>query len=245
VPYSSGVAVPLREPDWQGPESAEGGREIGLFFIIPMVPWRRETLLRLGRRLAPFVTRRWRRQWEVNQRIHTDSLTGVHNRAYFDTQFVLELERAKRRGGRLSLIMGDLDHFKQINDTHGHETGDRVLQLVAQEMKKELRRIDHICRIGGEEFALILPDTGAGDACDVVVRLLQRIARIRLRVPDRPEPLRITISFGGVSYPDGGSDALELNRKADAMLYRSKEAGRNRCSFWRHDRDPETIVPDA
>lgn len=226
------VAVPLREPDWKRSGDALLPGEAGLLFVITDRRWGRVPLLRLARRLASFVARRWRHQREVNQRIHTDSLTGVHNRAYFDSQFPIELERAKRRQSPLTLVLGDLDRFKQVNDSYGHQAGDLMLRRVAHRLQDELRRIDHVCRIGGEEFALILPHTSEAAAREVMSRLLAQEIAVRVKVASGQRRVSVTISYGAITYPDAGADAFELYRKADDLLYASKAAGRNRCYFW-------------
>jgi diguanylate cyclase (GGDEF)-like protein len=238
-----GVAVPLWEPG-SGTNGAPGV-EAGIFYLVAAEDWGREPLLRLAERLARFVSRRWRNQKDVNERIHTDSLTGVYNRAYFDTQFTLELERARRSEVPLTLVIADLDHFKRVNDELGHQVGDLTLQLVARRLQEELRRIDHICRIGGEEFALILPATGPEAGQDVVQRLLD--AEFREEIVHEGEPLVIgaTFSYGGVTFPGAGTDAFELYRKADAMLYLSKDLGRNQCHFWNADGEHLRLLPSA
>ncbi|MDX2472184.1 MAG: GGDEF domain-containing protein [Candidatus Krumholzibacteria bacterium] len=228
---TAAVAVPLWEPMANG-TPVDQRREAGLVFVATRDDLGREPLLRLADRLARFVTRRWQHQQEVNQRIHTDSLTGVFNRAFFDSQFTLELERARRSEVPLTLVIADLDHFKKVNDELGHQIGDRALQMVARRLQEELRRIDHICRIGGEEFALILPDTGQEAGQEVLGRLLDAPFIEEVVHENRNIDLRVTFSFGAVTFPAAGSDAFELYRKADAMLYLSKDLGRNQCHFW-------------
>ena len=220
-----GAAVPLWEP-------GEHPAEAGLLYVTVGADWRREPLLRLAERLSRFVTRRWQNQRDVNLRIHKDGLTGVFNRAYFDSQFPLELERARRAGGPLTLVLTDLDHFKAINDRHGHPAGDRVLRMMARRWQEALRRIDHVCRVGGEEFALILTDTPAEAAHEVVGRLLDAEYVESADADGHGQPLRVTFSAGAVTFPAAGLDPFELYRKADAMLYLSKDLGRDQCHFW-------------
>lgn len=239
---NSAVAVPVWEPR-EGPTADGDKQEAGLLFVVARDDWGRESLLRLADRLSRFVTRRWQNQREVNLRIHTDSLTGVANRAFFDTQFTLELERARRSNVPLTLVIADLDHFKRVNDQLGHLMGDRTLQMVARCLQEELRRIDHICRIGGEEFALILPDTGQEAAQEVVGRLLEAPFHEEVSHEDRIVDLRATFSYGAVTFPDAGADAFELYRKADAMLYLSKDLGRNQCHFWNSRGDHLRLLP--
>jgi len=241
---SSAVAVPLVEPG-EDSSSLEGGRELGLLFLVAHEDWGRSPLLRLAKRLSRFVTRRWQHQREVNQRIHTDSLTRVYNRAFFDSQFTLELERARRSDLPLSLVICDLDHFKSINDRFLHHNGDRVLKMVARRLREELRRIDHVCRIGGEEFALILPDTSHEAAKEVMDRLVKSAFTEEIIHQGELIDLSVTFSYGAVTFPDAGTDAFELYRKADAMLFLSKDLGRNQCHFWSSEGDHIQLLPDS
>lgn len=244
LPFSGAVAVPLWEPQAEE-ESSSTAKEIGLLFLVADRDLGRDPLLRMAERLSRFVTRRWRHQQEVNQRIHVDGLTGVYNRAYFDSQFTHELERARRSEIPLTLVIADLDKFKNINDTHGHQAGDAVLRMVARRLHEELRRIDHICRIGGEEFALILPDTPQEAAQEVMGRLLDSRFTTSVTSGDKTIDVTVTFSFGAVTFPAGGADAFELYRKADGMLFLSKDLGRHRCHFWSNDGDHIQLLPSA
>jgi diguanylate cyclase (GGDEF)-like protein len=237
----SSVAVPLWEPPAE--EGTSTHSETGLLFVVTGSEAGRDELLGLAERLSRFVTRRWQQQQEVNQRIHVDSLTRVFNRAYFDSQFTLELERARRSQVPLSLIIADIDHFKAINDTYGHQSGDVVLRMVARRLQEELRRIDHVCRIGGEEFALILPATSQEAALEVLGRLLESRYACHVFHEGDEKELRVTFSFGGVTFPEAGADPFELFRKADSMLYLSKDLGRNRCHFWSSDENHHQLLP--
>jgi len=238
------LAAPLFAPKLDDPGEIAGEREeVGVLYILCRRAMPRDQFTKLGVRLSRFVTHSWHQRLLMNRLVHTDQLTGVRNRGYFDSQFVLELERSKRQDSGLVLLLGDIDHFKHVNDTYGHPTGDRVLKTVARELLQGLRRIDIVCRVGGEEFALILPDTTMEAARDVVTRIQVRIANLRLTDPDHPDPIRTSISFGGVAYPEGGDDHETLYRLADRMLYLSKQRGRNRCHFWRADGDPLLTLP--
>ena len=241
-PFHSAVAVPLWEPSESG-ETSSAAQESGLLFLLTDDDLSRDSLLRLAERLSRFVTRRWRHQREVNQRIHVDGLTGVYNRAFFDSQFTLELERARRSEVPLTLVIADLDKFKGINDTYGHQAGDATLRMVAHRLQEELRRIDHICRIGGEEFALILPDTSLEAAQEVMGRLLDSKFHTSLSDAGDTIDITVTFSYGAVTFPAAGADPFELYRKADAMLFISKDLGRNRCHFWSSDGDHLQLLP--
>ena len=242
--FACGIAVPLYAPEpAEVPEAGES-RETGLLYILSERAVARDDMVKLGVRLSRFVTSGWRQRRRMGHLVHTDNLTGVRNRGFFDDQFGLEVERARRHESSLVLLIGDIDHFKRVNDNYGHQMGDRVLKTVAREMLQGLRRIDLVCRVGGEEFALVLPDTGLDAAMEVASRIQVRIGNLRLTDPGHAEPIRITISFGGVAFPEGGDDPASLYRRADEMLYLSKERGRNRCHFWNPDGEPLLILPD-
>lgn len=219
------AVVPLLAPD-------EADGESGLLYLTVPESADPAATLKLARRLSRFVTRRWRCQRDVNRRVLTDSLTGIHNRAFFDTQFPLELERVRRSNQPLTLVIADLDHFKTINDTFGHQCGDLALRSVARQLLSALRRIDVICRIGGEEFACILPATSDEEAREVLTRFVGRPFRVNLPPELGVGTLSVTLSYGAVTFPQAGASAGELHRKADALLYQAKERGRNRCCQW-------------
>ncbi len=230
------AVVPLWSP-------IQGADEVGLLYVVAGGDWTTEALLQLAQRLSTFVSRRWRCQRDVNRRVLTDSLTGIHNRAFFDSQFPLELERSRRGGFPLTLVIGDLDRFKSINDTHGHQCGDLVLREVARQVQGMLRRIDYVCRIGGEEFALVLPLTSLEEAREVLGRMIGRPFRVALPPELGVGVLGVTMSYGAVTFPEAGASAGELHRKADSMLYRAKELGRNRCCLWYLDGRHQQLLP--
>ncbi len=230
------AVVPLWSP-------IQGADEVGLLYVLAGGDWASPALLTLAHRLSSFVSRRWRCQRDVNRRVLTDSLTGIHNRAFFDTQFPLELERARRGSFPLTLVIGDLDRFKSINDTHGHQCGDLVLREVARQVQSMLRRIDFVCRIGGEEFAFILPFTSSEETREVLARMIGRPFRVALPPELGVGVLGVTMSYGAVTFPDAGASAGELHRKADSMLYQAKELGRNRCCLWFPDGRHQQLLP--
>lgn len=156
----------------------------------------------------------------------TDPLTGLPNRRALRTGLDRDLEHARRRGTPLALILLDLDHFKAINDEHGHLTGDAVLRRVAEILKAQVRSTDLAARHGGEEFAVLLPDTGH----DAAMRTAERIRAALSAAPIefRGHSVKVTASLGVVAYPEHGLTAAELARRADAALYTAKRAGRDR-----------------
>lgn len=152
----------------------------------------------------------------------TDSLTGIHNRRYFQERLTTEMARVERGGGELSVIMLDIDHFKRINDQHGHAVGDRVLQAVCERIGHRLRRTDVFCRLGGEEFMVLCPDIDGESAYRLALELWQG-----LRSTPIDDVGIVTASFGIASWrPGEGADALLL--RADSGVYAAKQAGRDR-----------------
>lgn len=158
---------------------------------------------------------------ELDRQARTDRLTGIPNRHTFDEQFDKELERARRERSPLSLVLCDVDRFKEFNDTHGHQVGDEVLTEVAQALEAERRPYDLVARFGGEEFVLILSQTDFDGA-------MRAAERLRKAVEESGSSLRVTASFGVASAADGMVTRSELVSAADACLYAAKENGRNR-----------------
>lgn len=153
----------------------------------------------------------------------SDPLTNLSNRLAFRELLDLEVGRARRAGTPMTVVMGDLDRFKEINDRSGHQVGDLALQRVARLLQRSKREIDGVARVGGEEFALILPSTDAHQAFVLAERLRCKIAE-----EFAADAVTLTISFGVASYPDGGVTASSLVRAADSALYLAKGSGRNR-----------------
>jgi diguanylate cyclase (GGDEF)-like protein len=159
----------------------------------------------------------------LNQAAETDPLTDLLNRRGFSKRLEIELERARRYETEISLVSGDLDNFKQVNDSFGHQVGDDVLVEVANLLRRYSRRADAIARIGGEEFAVLVNGT-APEALVAAERLRERV---RAALADRYPGL--TISFGIAAYPDDGTSAERLLRCADEALYAAKAMGRDRA----------------
>lgn len=163
----------------------------------------------------------------MRQQSITDPLTGLYNRRYLDETLRRELTRAARRQLPVAVIMLDVDHFKPFNDNYGHEAGDAVLRSLAALLQKHARAGDILCRYGGEEFAMIMPEMTAAIAAERAARLCEA-ARL-LSVQYGGQPLgRITISAGIAVFPEHAAEAPELLRAADAALYAAKQAGRDR-----------------
>jgi len=167
---------------------------------------------------------------KVQELATIDPLTGLYNRRAFFEMGHREVERAQRFGRPLTAIMFDLDHFKRVNDTYGHAIGDQVLAGLAKLCQKELREIDLLGRYGGEEFAVLLPETDVAGAWQVAERLRRRIAQAAIDT-DRG-PMQITLSLGIAALEEDVLDLETLLERADRALYAAKQGGRNRTCVW-------------
>ena len=163
---------------------------------------------------------------ELDRQARVDPLTGLLNRRGFEDRYVQALSSAKRRTSALSVLMVDIDHFKRVNDTYGHDVGDTVLKSLASLLIRRLRDSDTVARLGGEEFVVLLPDTGAKDALVLARQLVQVIDETHI------EPIgRLTISCGVAQVRERSDTAQSVLNRADSALYRAKNAGRNRAGF--------------
>jgi diguanylate cyclase (GGDEF)-like protein len=160
----------------------------------------------------------------VKQLAYLDGLTGIFNRRFFEMRIAEEIERARRFGAGMAVIMVDIDQFKRLNDEFGHLLGDEVLRQVSSLFHQLLRKIDVVCRFGGEEFAILLSQTTPQHAFTVAEKLRRTVETWQF--PGVPRS--VTISAGAASYPDHGTTRDELVKAADAGLYAAKLAGRNR-----------------
>lgn len=159
-----------------------------------------------------------------------DNLTKIYNRSHFFELCKKEIDRAKRYGRPISLILMDIDHFKMINDTYGHKAGDYTLKAVVDVCRNYLRIHDIFGRYGGEEFIIFLPETPSKVALEVAERLRKKIAGMCISLESAE--VAVTASFGVVGIEKAGDVELEeLFKNADHALYRAKEAGRNRVVF--------------
>ncbi|SOC54071.1 diguanylate cyclase [Chromohalobacter canadensis] len=159
-----------------------------------------------------------------------DALTGLYNRRFLDDTLTRELARAERQSSPLSVLMLDIDHFKPINDDHGHAFGDKALIDVANLLSDNVRRGDIVCRYGGEEFVVIMPSAGLSAARRRGEHLRQQVATLDIAMNDGT-PLRLTVSLGLACYPQHGEYAETLLHHADMALYEAKQSGRNRLAI--------------
>jgi diguanylate cyclase (GGDEF)-like protein len=153
----------------------------------------------------------------------TDSLTGLYVRRYFMVKLQEEIRRAQRYNKIFSVIMADLDRFKRINDTYGHDVGDRALEAIGQFLQRNIRDVDSIARYGGEEFVMLIPDADKEAAFSLAERIREELAKVKI---DYLPP--ITVSLGIATFPTNGTEVQDLIKKADAAMYAAKRAGRNK-----------------
>ncbi len=175
---------------------------------------------------------------EARYEASTDALTGLANRKAFDSAIQEQIEVARETGNDMCLIMADIDHFKHFNDNHGHLIGDKLLRFVSNILKDSLKGQDLVARFGGEEFAVLLPNTPLRGALAVAESLRARVQSQRLRRTDTQQPIGgVTLSLGIASFKAGDTPETLIGR-ADGALYQSKHLGRNRVTL-------ETQVPAA
>lgn len=158
----------------------------------------------------------------------TDYLTGLRTRGYFEQQLDLEFKRAERRRQKFALLMIDIDHFKQLNDSLGHHAGDQVLRDVASILVKDMREVDTVARYGGEEFVIVLPETTQLGAMYVAERLRHAVEQAKFLTGSPRSVRRLTISIGVSVYESDARFKRELIEASDAALYAAKHEGRNR-----------------
>jgi two-component system cell cycle response regulator len=158
----------------------------------------------------------------------TDALTGLHNRRYMESHLATLVEQAQGRGKPLALLIVDIDFFKSINDTHGHDAGDDVLREFAIRLKKSIRGIDLACRYGGEEFVIVMPETDMAVAAVVAERIRRRIATEPFAVASGAAAVPVTISIGLAALAVADDSPAGILKRADQALYRAKRDGRNR-----------------
>ncbi|OIR17800.1 putative diguanylate cyclase YdaM [mine drainage metagenome] len=220
---------------WSEPIRSSRGKILGTFAIYHTQPKspELEDIERIGAaaNLASIAIENRYAYEELERRAYSDYLTGLANRRFFLEQAESELSRALRYDGELSILMLDIDNFKLVNDTHGHKIGDLVLKKLSDICRNTLRDVDIIGRIGGEEFAVLLPETGSTQAEEVAERLRAAIDSTRVSL-DSGLPLHFTISLGVTTLFDKDINIDTLLNQADQALYQAKNSGRNRvCSY--------------
>ncbi len=159
---------------------------------------------------------------------NTDALTGIYNRRYFEIELGKEYQRASRSASPFAVACVDLDNLKELNDTDGHLTGDRVLQNIGEIIRKNCRLYDVPARLGGDEYAILLPNTTGSHAVSFASRLCEHIAAHNFAQEGASGNIPITVSIGVATYPDDGRDVGAVMKSADSALYEAKHRGRNR-----------------
>jgi diguanylate cyclase (GGDEF)-like protein len=237
------ILMDMYMPDCNGYELAKVLRQMEAYVSIPIVflssetcVTRQLTAMRMGgddfltkpiktEHLVSSVTIRAERMRIIRNFMERDSLTGLYNHSRSEEQLELAIMRVRRSGGHLAFAMIDIDNFKQINDTYGHPTGDRVIVTLARLLQQRLRKTDIVGRYGGEEFVVVLPDTDIDAARDVLDKIRESFAMIR-HAYEKGE-FSVTFSCGIARFPEC-IDATIISNEADKALYQAKNAGRNR-----------------
>lgn len=179
------------------------------------------------------------RRWRYTQKLRThvsqtmemaitDPLTSLFNRRHMETQITILVDNATNRGKDLSVLALDVDFFKKVNDTYGHDAGDAVLKELAERFKKNIRNVDLPCRVGGEEFLIILPETDPKTAAKIAERLRRSVGGKPFAVPNQDKGLDITISIGLAALNGPNDTQGQIFKRADQALYDAKEQGRNK-----------------
>lgn len=181
------------------------------------------------------ITQRKKAEEKLKYMATHDALTGLYNRKVLDKLIIDEVGRSERYGHPISIFMLDIDHFKQINDTYGHQTGDTVLQNIASIMVNSIRKMDYAARYGGEEFIIVLPETSLAEAEEMAERLCFSIAEHSFLTKD-DKKLNITASIGVATFPEHAQSWKDLIHAADNAMYAAKKAGRNQVQIKLHHR---------
>jgi len=168
---------------------------------------------------------------DARKRAITDEFTGVYNRRFLEESMGPLFAEAVRKKTPISLVMIDLDHFREINETYGHDMGDSLILELVTVCKKNLRENDIIARYGGDEFSIIFPGTGREEAMSLAEKMRSDAAGLDILEKKEGAINRVTLSMGVAAYPDGAGSLAQLKSKADEALYRAKEEGRDRVVF--------------
>jgi diguanylate cyclase (GGDEF)-like protein len=216
---------------WSEPVLSSKGHLLGTFAIYHRKPCEptEEHLNLIGEaaKIASIAIEHHQVQDELERQAHTDSLTGLANRGHFMHLAETELARSVRYGSPYGVLLLDIDHFKAVNDEYGHESGDLVLQALAAILRRILREVDIIGRIGGEEFAILLPETDSTEVPEVAERLRRAVAERDITIGHNLS-LCITVSIGVALLSVNSNHLDHILRQADEALYRAKKNGRNR-----------------
>ena len=182
---------------------------------------------------------------QLEELVSTDTLTGLYNYRHFTNTITQEIERSKRTGQPTTLIMLDADHFKKVNDDWGHETGNQALKLIANCLKRNIRKLDIACRYGGEEYAIILPSSDIGTSAQVAERIREAVESAIVTSSDGEQIIKLTISLGLSTYLGNQDDDWhKLVERADNELYRAKQQGRNQVCYTTEEVEEQQVSED-
>jgi diguanylate cyclase (GGDEF)-like protein/PAS domain S-box-containing protein len=181
-------------------------------------------------KVAYDITERKRSEAVIRHMAHHDALTGLPNRALLMDRLRIAIDQARRRGGRLALLILDIDHFKRVNDSLGHLVGDRLLLTVSRRLQQRVRRSDTVARLGGDEFVILLSDANSREALTPLIK--QVAAAIAAPIQVEEHELLVSSSIGGCVFPDDGDDATTLLKRADTAMYHAKAAGRSNFQWF-------------
>lgn len=224
--YEAAIGSPARHFDVGQVPLPYTDRGIGRLILLRDITHRKEAEDRLQNALAELE----RHQRQLREESIRDALTGLHNRRFLDELGPIMLAEAKRSGAPLAALMLDIDHFKRLNDTHGHAAGDAMLRATGDYLRQQLRQSDAVFRMGGEEFLILLPHTAEQHAWSRLEAM--RLGFMALAVEHGGLALRATVSAGFSMYPVDADDMTALLHQADLALYRAKAEGRNRVCRW-------------
>lgn len=226
----------IHKGHWQG-EIWNRRKDGGHFAALLNITAVRDETGRVRHYVALFsdITASKEHQSQLERIAHYDALTGVPNRVLLADRLQQAITRTRRDDRLMALVYLDLDGFKEVNDTHGHETGDELLIAISQRLNDTLRAGDTLARLGGDEFVAVLTDLSSMEECERVLERLLRAAASPLQI--KGIPLQLSASLGVTLYPHDGSDADTLLRHADQAMYQAKQAGRNRYHLFDPERD--------
>jgi diguanylate cyclase (GGDEF)-like protein len=232
-------ATVLRSPSWWNKTHTDETLSGALLSMGAVLGW----VILLRRRVAEKTRELRVSELRFRHLAHHDSLTGLPNRAWFYERSELAIEQARRNGQRVGLLLLDLDDFKQVNDTLGHEAGDAMLRALAERVSGAVRKVDTVARLGGDEFAVLLVDVNSGtDAEMVAMKILAAICR-PVTVKNREIPM--SASIGVCVFPEDGDSVKELLRSADLAMYGSKKRARGGVRRYRPDEHVGDLMPLA
>ena len=216
-------------PDFLAPVTVDGN-VVGILVVASSIVQTRDEIP-FASMIVDLLGNAYKHTTEIESVEHSasvDPLTKLFTRGHFSQRFEMEIRRARNYAHPLSVFLLDIDHFKSINDTHGHSAGDLILMKLGQVLRQSVRSSDIAARFGGEEFVVMMLSAGKAQALAFSENLRKIVESTDFRIPGQQSPLKVTISGGVATYPVDGDSTIDLLRKADDALYEAKKTGRNR-----------------